>query len=926
MYSDNNLKKKYLKYKIKYLELKKNYLNIKGGGKPFISDYNINLFNPEIPSHILMESYLNPIYGLYMCESGFITNNYYLYDCFNETMDKIPDYVTQIGKLSRVVGTDVCPSLVITKMKPQDIGRYIAILFFCNCKDYSGFITFNQKNCKVQSILLEIITDKDIRIFLKKKIEILNIFLQPTREIKLENNNDVNEIDFHIILYYLWWLLNDITGIQSYYEGINDVISVFNTIVMNPMTNIDEIKIDYNNDNSFEKMVLDITKKQFHIYTQDQTLHFCSKTIGRNKNTYSDCGEVTARNLINLICFDPILRQFNCENLVKYRAITELIQYYKVFDSFEKQSALKTVEIYGQQLNARDAWSKLIISYACENIVFKKDCNVEVPYKYELFSGMSEDRKTTNFFQLIKNLLPNIIKWDDLNVDNKFKIKSNTTDENGIGKIIIKANDYENITIHCETNHYYMIINKKTSSRVDINNLTASQQLKINILLNDNMSIYNSDNYIWVNWSSELLVEKINDKLTDFELKKKLLQLSFTDKYDSDTRSRIIINTSENMGEFFEYFIAISNMNEKINEYTYESTDFNFVNELSNLTHLNSIITNKKLKAIDLTHLAKISSIGNGFMNGCVKLKTIDLSHLAKISSIGNDFMNGCHKLETIDLKPLLNVKSIGDNFLHDCKELTTIDFNPLSEVRSIGHSFMSKCSKLKTIDLRPLLNVTSIDEEFMADCVKLEKIYLPLLSNEISNEISIGNAFMFNCKSLKKINLIPLSNVKSIGDYFMNDCVKLETINLPHLSNITSIGISFMGNCYELKTIDLSPLLNVTSIDDEFMKGCKQLENIDLRPLSKVSSIGRNFMSNCVILENIYLPSLSNELLIESYFMSGCKQLKIIDLTPLSNVTSIGPYFMNGCESLKIINGLSFDVKKVLLVKNKSFCDLYDK
>jgi hypothetical protein len=51
MFLDENLKKKYLKYKIKYLELKNSYLNIemKGGNKPFLTNYNINLFNHSIP-------------------------------------------------------------------------------------------------------------------------------------------------------------------------------------------------------------------------------------------------------------------------------------------------------------------------------------------------------------------------------------------------------------------------------------------------------------------------------------------------------------------------------------------------------------------------------------------------------------------------------------------------------------------------------------------------------------------------------------------------------------------------------------------------------------------------------------------------------------------------------------------------------------
>jgi len=86
MYSQNYYRKKYIRYKIKYLELKNNYLNMEmiGGDLPYITNIEkINLFNPDIKSHKDMEPYLNPIYGLIMCKSGYIKNNFYLLDISN---------------------------------------------------------------------------------------------------------------------------------------------------------------------------------------------------------------------------------------------------------------------------------------------------------------------------------------------------------------------------------------------------------------------------------------------------------------------------------------------------------------------------------------------------------------------------------------------------------------------------------------------------------------------------------------------------------------------------------------------------------------------------------------------------------------------------------------------------------------------------
>ena len=875
-----------------------------------------------------MELYLNPIYGLYMCESGFITNNYYLYDCFNN--NEISKYAKKIKDLSRVVTRTVQPTNdIITKIKPIDIGRYIAILFFC--KFYPQCITLTKikdKEDKISFTSTKINKNNDSRL-INTNIDKLNEYLLPISIIKIKSDIDkIDEIDFHIILYCLWWILNNNEGIQSYYQGINEVINICNELFnqenilqeqkkQNKLIEpVEPINMSYENNitNSFEKTVLDITKRDFHVYTQEQALHFCPIVLKETdlksfedlkKNNpkkyykekekdlkYPDCGEVTARNLINLICFDPGSGLFNCEILVSYGAIIELIEYYEVFNTFEKQSTTKKFNIYDQELNARDAWSKLLIFYANHNLVFTKSCKTQPSSKYELNSGMSEDpTKTTNFFQLIKNLLSKITKWEDLNVDETFEIISNETEENGIGKIVIKANNYENITINCKERHYYMIIDKKPSTEYDIKNLTDIQKLKINILLNDN-TIGNFNNYLWVNWSSELLVKKINDKSTDLELRKKLLELSFTEKFDSDTRSRIIINTVDK--PIFNHFVDTSKINgkinEKINEYTYKSIDFTYVESLTNLKHLNSVIINTELKNIDLRPLLNLTSIGEGFMSNCKQLENIDLSSLSNVESIGNKFMYNCKSLQNINLQDLSNVTSIGNIFMYNCESLKYINLRPLSKITSIGNHFMTYCTQLKKIILPSLSNVTSIGDYFMRECPELENIDL----SSLTNAESIGNNFMDNCSSLKNIDLTSLSNVTSIGHNFMHKCHELKNIDLTHLTNLTSIGHDFMRNCHKLKSINLSSLDELTSIGRDFMVSCKSLKNIDLSQLLNLTSIGANFMVSC-------------------------KSLKKIDLPHVSKITSIGIFFMNECSELNNIN-LTKEVITVLQIENEFF------
>jgi hypothetical protein len=852
MYLDNNFKQKYLKYKMKYLELKNSYLNIemKGGDKPFLTNDNINLFNPAIDSQKLMEPYLNPVYGMYMCESGFITNSYYLYNTFKDIfVDKILELAKKIKKLSRPINDSVQPIPEFEKVNPIDIGRYIALLYICkNNKDFIHMNT-SKDTLRVGPHVLNDPANKSIldeyTKTLKGYIDNNPAPLKTAFPITYKDCSNMSNSDFYIILYCLWWVSKNDEGIREYYNGINEVIGICNIILSwgkHPV-NYEPIDLAYINpeSNSFEKIALEITKKHFHKYEMQYPQHFCH--LERDK-TYPDCGEITARNLINLICFDPDINKFNIEILRKYGAIQELIDYYTMFNTFEKQSAVGTVQIYTQDLNAKDAWSRLIIYYANNNVQFKNNCGGS--HKYELLDRMAADGTTTNFFQLIKNLLPAITKWEDLNTEpERFKIVSNDTDENGFGKIIIETKDYSTITIQCIRGHYNMNINKKRI-KYNYEHLNIDQRFKINILLNKERAIKKISNFLWINWSSELLVKIINDVSIDIRLRKMLLDLSFTDKIKLDTRRQIHIDAKWDNGlsTYFVETVETFEENTKINEYTYKLNDLEFVKQLPQLTHLNCILL-RVLHEIDLSPLSvsNVTSIGDNFLAGCNYLKEIDLSPLSKVTSIGDTFLFDCNKLKEIDLKPLSKLKSIGNSFLFKCYELTNINLATLSNVESIGDYFMNHCYKLKNIDLTSLSNITHI-----------------------------GNNFLDACSNLKNIVLPPFNIVRSIGDNFLSGCRELTEINLEPLSKVISIGNNFLSGCRELTEINLEPFSKVTSIGNNFLSGCRELTEINLEPLSKVTSIGNNFLYNCTKLQNIQLrPEFKLKLIsVGDGFISG--------------------------------------------------------
>ena len=743
-------KNKYIKYKNKYLILQKKLKDQIAGGQPIIQDITkINLFT----SGSNMEEYLNPIYGLYMCKSGYITNNYWLQE--KEIKDNKDTNNKHIYRLSRYLDNKVQPNLKVMQISPIDIGRYIALLYICknNSNFLQGINTSKQYKFNLgpkvthASSIDEKILQKYISNVTVIKIEIP---LNPIKPLEL--------LDFYIVLYCLWWVLNNDKGISDYYAGIQEVFDIYNKyyplksfyISSGPKL-VEDPKLD-----SFEKILIYITKKNdFNLFTTEYTNSFCKNTQGNNI-TYSDCGEVTGRNLINLICFNG--NRFDITKLEELGAIPELIEYYSKFFNFEEQSSGKK-EIYGEVLNSRDAWSKLIIFYANKNIKFSRQTiQAGTTYNYDMDTGMALDNTVSNFFQLISNLLPLVTKWTDiknLNIDDKTI--------NGIGKINIIDDKYNTYVINTESGHYYMdYMNKENEDiikQINFTHLNPKQISIISLLLNKKQ-ILTEENYIFCNYDTNNFPEYINNNRNPHELYIKLLMLSFTNLINEDTRRRIDIILNDESDLYFIGTILKTINTDILNQYTYTSTDLEFLNEIP-LTKLTLIVTSFRYNNIDLTPMKKIKSIGNNFFEK-YNLNTIDLSSLTNVTFIGNVFMSN-NTLYTIDLSPLSNVTFIGIYFMRK-SILETIDLRPLSKLESIGNYFMNSNVDLKSIDLSGLINLKSI-----------------------------GDGFMVGCKNIQSIDLSGLINLKSIGEGFMIGCTNIQIINLSGLIKLESIGTNFL-------------------------------------------------------------------------------------------------------------------------------------
>ena len=321
-----------------------------------------------------------------------------------------------------------------------------------------------------------------------------------------ENTN----FTFHMILFCVWWKANNDTGIDEYYAGIKEVFDIVNMqfpespLEFNESNTVKRIKTadpwDNRDNKSFEQLVLDITHTHFTLYTQERANNFCG-------DYYPDCGETSARNIINILCFDGM--RFDTTLLEEKGAVPALIEYYTVFNTFESQSKPDPTDAFGLKLNARDAWSKLVIENSQTNIVFNETCYEEPKNGYNVRGGLSKDGTKSNLLQMLNNLFAGIKTWEDLVNDvTIMSVDTKKTEKDGTGEIIITNADDVDFTVYLQCRHYYVDL-PKNNDEINYDHITDEKQIAIlDVLLKQHIT---EKNYIEINFSPELLERTYND-------------------------------------------------------------------------------------------------------------------------------------------------------------------------------------------------------------------------------------------------------------------------------------------------------------------------------------------------------------------------------------------------------------------------------
>lgn len=797
--NQNNFYLKYLKYKNKYLQLKTQFDQV-GGAKPLNNILKgINLF-----TDLDMEKYLNPIYGLIMAESGYIKNNFYLHQAgFANT----PESIIINHVVREIPGTIQPTKDIVQKIKPETIGKYIGFLYITKS---NWFKNLNEKSKALTKIITSQSATKEEKDSSIAQSKAINNLVKELNKFNKENifgikpGTGVIE-HFHILLYCLWWISTDKSGIVKYYLGINDAFKLANVYEPESFSQIiipenfvteeftkDEIDGDIIPIPSFELVIAKLTKKSFDIFNQEYAKSFCPEYP-----IYADCGETTVRNLLNLISFNHVSGFYDVNELKRFGAIEPVIEYYLIFKTPSIQASHKPQLIYGEELNARDAWSKLIILYGASNISWVRTCSTN-NQGFELNSKMASDGTKSNILQIVQNLLPEIKSFSKINTKYITQVKDATT--NGIGIITITHNIFGEIFIQCHSGHYFMEISKKLKKIKKLDALSDAQFEIYNIFSNIGMD---ANNYLWYNITGDYLPNLINGDLNE-TLKLNLVKLSLTTQYNPDVRKRIKIDVGKIPMEIFT-------KSKVADQYSYKSNNFNFISQIENFTRLDITLKNvNTITSVDLSPLYPIETIGDNFLTLGQNITNIDLTPLSNVKIIGDSFLARCKNLQTINLEKLTNITDIGYSFLVDCLKINFVDFSAFGQIKMLKKYFLSYCSNIKQVDLSPMKELINIDSDVLINMDKLEKVNL----SGLSKLKKISHNFLSNCPELVEVNMQGLDSLEIVYGDFLSHCPKLKQINLTECPNLqyfiaNGIGPDLKIICTEKQKPIITQMIN---------------------------------------------------------------------------------------------------------------------
>lgn len=450
------------------------YQDMIGGTKPNVQILkNINLLSGN------MEKYLNPFYGFVWANSAIINNIFLSEKTNRNSTAKIirSSYFEIPGSLQPIKplflnehNSDMKYDLVTNR----DIGKYLGIKYLCivekdqwdkwkNCLKVTNDV--EERIVKIRDLKLE--TEKEQNIASKKKVSMIKMmktlhkclpgqatfdtydeieFLRIVNNVrdivttKLQRYNstfnsainlyidaqweDIKE-NFYTVLSIMWHKADNKQGIKDYYLGLNDAlgnITIPETFVTDKydLSTFDKSVADY-----YEQVAYTYTKTQGDFVINNQEYAFVHN--GEKPFNYADCGSSALRTFLRLWLTQEDTESYDIQKLIDNDATENLITFFTKFNNDDAQVSKDATEIFGQKLNARDAWIFVVSSLSPE-IIYNKTCNLKDGscLQCELKARIPNIRKT------IQTLLP---KMDDYK---SFEFDKNPDDNNGKDYLFVR--------------------------------------------------------------------------------------------------------------------------------------------------------------------------------------------------------------------------------------------------------------------------------------------------------------------------------------------------------------------------------------------------------------------------------------------------------------------------------------------------------
>jgi len=579
---------KYLKYKKKYLLLKNAPLQLGGDAPNIYVLKNISLFTPDSD----LDLHLNPVYGFLYTNIGYIDDIFNFgidnseYKIIRKCFHKLDNKVVPVKDLRITVPIDdfckLISYLYLQHLFKDSIDKIRKIIDKLNNFLLKGTDINRQKyienklsDFKIDGIELNSsdVSSSNINGLLEYyKKELNKIIIPPKFKSSLIKNyfpqthiKDYNLNIFYIILVILWSKFGDKSGILEYYESLNKyLLNQFKITIPEDFTNtlftLDEI---VNPKKDFYSILVNIYYKNIQsiqilgyekVDYVANICNSCTRPNARDRCYFPDCGETTLRNFFNIIFYNEITNTFNLRRLCELEASENLKEYYTKFNSMASQANKTSKNIFGKELNARDAWAYIVSNL--EDVNYLQKCELKadnIEYKFEINTGKSS-KNILNILEVIGNLLK-VNRFEDFT---EIEIIENSVDINGFGKIKFKnksTNAYYEFKLN--KGHYDLIEIKEGTIATDYTHLNISQQKYLDLLLGKNIKeILEKDiNDIYlINYrNKEILISVLNnycEKLEDIRYNKVLKYINEVFSPDEKRRTNLFLSKISNLRNY----------------------------------------------------------------------------------------------------------------------------------------------------------------------------------------------------------------------------------------------------------------------------------------------------------------------------------------------------------------------------------------